>query len=114
METNIRPLTSLRGKTVRWTFEDGPLEGKTFEHSFADDGTVNWCSVSGGSCGQPHIEKQASTVALTDDVALLSYRSSQGNTLTVALNFNDMKLVAYGSNGEMWSEQRGRFKLVSG
>lgn len=28
------------GKTLRWTFEDGPTAGKTYERVFGDDGTV--------------------------------------------------------------------------
>src|SRR5437870_13874940 len=32
----------VRGKTIRWTYEDGPMAGKSFEHSFRSDGTVTW------------------------------------------------------------------------
>src|SRR5207244_11060912 len=32
----------VRGKTIRWTYDDGPMAGKSFEHSFRSDGTVTW------------------------------------------------------------------------
>ena len=31
-----------RGKTIRWTFTDGPMAKKTFEHRFDENGTVTW------------------------------------------------------------------------
>ena len=31
---------SLRGKVVRWSFQEGPTKGKTFEHTFGEGGTV--------------------------------------------------------------------------
>ena len=34
--------TELVGKTIRWSYADGPMKGKGFEHRFADDGTVTW------------------------------------------------------------------------
>ena len=32
----------IRGKTIRWTYDDGPMAGKSFEHTFGDDGVVTW------------------------------------------------------------------------
>ena len=34
--------TALGGKTVRWTYADGLMKGKHFEHSFTSEGTVTW------------------------------------------------------------------------
>ena len=31
---------AVRGRTIRWTFADGPTAGTTFEHEFKHDGTV--------------------------------------------------------------------------
>ena len=38
--TNAGKIDSLIGKTVRWTFADGPVAGKTYEHTFNADGSV--------------------------------------------------------------------------
>jgi hypothetical protein len=32
----------IRGKTVLWTWTDGPTKGMTHEHVFHPDGTVEW------------------------------------------------------------------------
>src|SRR5438132_6277692 len=32
----------VRGKTIRWSYEDGPTKGTTFEHVFGTDGTVTY------------------------------------------------------------------------
>jgi hypothetical protein len=38
----------IRGKTIRWTYDDGPMKGKSFEHTFGQDGTTRstWCRTS--------------------------------------------------------------------
>jgi hypothetical protein len=35
----------LAGKTIRWTFSDGPMKNKTFEHLFDEKGSVKFRSV---------------------------------------------------------------------
>jgi hypothetical protein len=40
-------MNSLSGKSIRWTFADGPMAGTTFEHLFDDDGSVTWRIVDG-------------------------------------------------------------------
>ncbi len=34
----------IRGKTLRWTFDDGPMAGKGFDHTFHTDGSVSYRS----------------------------------------------------------------------
>jgi len=62
----------IRGKTVRWTYNDGAMAGKTYEHSFGTDGTVRWTEA-----GQQGGEKRASAApgeesTATYEVARLS------------------------------------------
>jgi hypothetical protein len=40
-------MESLRGKTLRWTFNDGPVSGMLFEHTLNDDGTIVWRALDG-------------------------------------------------------------------
>lgn len=35
-------IDSLRGRTLRWTFADGPTAGTTYEHTFNDDGSIGY------------------------------------------------------------------------
>jgi hypothetical protein len=44
-------MESLRGKTVRWTFGDGPVAGMLFEHVLNEDGTVVWRAQRGFVAG---------------------------------------------------------------
>ena len=44
-------MDSLRGKTLRWTFTDGPVAGTLFEHTFHDDGSVVWRVLEGPGKG---------------------------------------------------------------
>jgi hypothetical protein len=37
---------SLAGRTIRWTFDDGPTAGTTYEHTFSQNGTVTWRDVN--------------------------------------------------------------------
>ena len=38
-------IDSLRGRTVRWTFNDGPTAGTTYEHRFDEDGSIGFRGV---------------------------------------------------------------------
>jgi hypothetical protein len=42
----------IRGNTLRWTYEDGPVAGKAYEHSLSADGTVTYHEV-----GEPPSQK---------------------------------------------------------
>ena len=46
-----RNMDSLRGKTLRWTFTEGPVAGTLFEHTFQDDGSVVWRVLEGQGKG---------------------------------------------------------------
>jgi len=39
----------IRGQTIRFTFSDGPMAKKTFEHVFDTRGTVSFRMVGGDS-----------------------------------------------------------------
>ena len=115
MNTSSKPPSasaSLLGRTIRWTFNDGPVKGQTFDHTFNDDGSVVWRIVSGKPNAPLNRETHSGVVPLGDQVAMVSYLSSNGFTLTAALNFADMRLTAFASNGESWTMQRGSFELL--
>ena len=103
---------SLLGRTLRWTFTDGQMAGRTFDHTFNNDGSVVWRTVDGETHGKLTQEKISAVAPIDDHVTVVSYRSSAGYTLTVALNFADMHLVAFASNSEMWTQQKGSFEVL--
>lgn len=110
---------SLAGRTLRWTFAEGPTAGKTYEHTFHPDGTVVWKGVDGAqekskgakSDQEPPKVKYAS-FEVAPDTHLVSYLSEAGFTLTVALNFETKQCYGVASNSESWYPLTGTFETV--
>jgi MoaF N-terminal domain len=104
----------IRGKTHRWTWTDGPTQGKIHEHVFHDDGTVEWrdadASQKAGSAPKERPEYAAIKVA--EDVYVVSYLAASGFTLTVVLNFQDHKMVGFASGAKDWHPVQGTFEVV--
>ena len=98
--------TDLAGKTIRWTYADGPMKGKHFEHSFTNDGTVSWKEV-----GEPkpsadsHAKYQFQRIS--DDVYVVSYLSSHGFTLTTVVDDRSGAIVSFASNEKDLVVQHG-------
>lgn len=104
----------VRGKTLRWTFTDGPTKGTTYEHRFGDDGVVHFHAVKadGKSDQQAQAEAHYGAETISEDVCAVSYKGDEGYTLTTVLNFDDKRVVAFASNNEQWFEQKGTFEIV--
>ncbi len=110
--TNARKIDSLTGKTLRWTFADGPVAGKTYEHTFNADGSVVYRSIDGATPGKPTRERVCATDRIDDNIFVISYLAVSGYTLTVVLNFQDHRMVGFASNEEAWYRQQGTFELA--
>ena len=107
----------LSGKTIRWTFDDGPTRGMTFEHHFYADGTVAYRSVEEGDgdedTGTPESDRSKyRAFEIAEDVVLASYLGESGYTLTVALSFADGRIAAFASNEKKWYPCEGTFEEV--
>ncbi|MEP7011396.1 MAG: MoaF N-terminal domain-containing protein [Acidobacteriota bacterium] len=116
---------SLAGQTIRWTFEDGPTAGKTYEHTFFPDGTVAWRDVNGAK-KQPAKSTEAEPSAngkepkgvpyasfeVAPDVHLVSYLSDSGYTLTVTLNLETLQCSGVASNAEEWYPSTGTVEVI--
>ena len=126
-EANRRWLEALRGKTLRFTFEEGPTRGASYDHTFRDDGTVTWHDGTAGKKAATKSSKSKATAdkgktkepptkygsfQVTDDVYVVSYLSKSGYTLTVALNFETDELFGFASNDENWYPVRGIFEVI--
>jgi hypothetical protein len=118
----------VRGKTLRWTFTDGPTAGTTFEHTFNKNGTVTWKAVggvpNGKGAGQKKPAKKPAKKAKPDrpkyaavkageDAYAVSYLSGSGYTLTVVLDFKDHHMVGFASNDKEWYPLTGTFEPVA-
>ena len=103
--------TRLQGKTLSWTFDDGPVAGKTFEHRFNDDGTIAW-HAAGAAAGKSSLERECASADVADRVSVVSYRAASGYTLTVALNLETSQMVGFASGHDTWAQQKGTFELL--
>jgi hypothetical protein len=105
-------MDSLRGKTLRWTFTDGPVAGTIFEHRFYDDGSVMWRYLEGQGKEHSALEKRYATMQVAEDVHTVSYLAASGYTLTVALNLATGRVVGFASNNKEWYPLTGTFEVV--
>ena len=115
----------VRGKTMHWTWTEGPTKGATHEHVFHDDGTVEWRAVGGERQKQDGASKDGgrnakkehpeyAAMKAADGVVAVSYQSPEsGYTLTVVLNFNDHRMVGFASGAKDWYPVKGTFKIVN-
>jgi hypothetical protein len=104
----------IRGKTLRFHFRDGQMANKTFEHRFADDGTLTFSAVSkdanAASAKGDAKPVKYEVARIRDDVYAVSYRSDGGYTLTTILDMATKKLVAFASSDKMLEMQSGTFE----
>ena len=114
----------IRGQTIRFTFSDGPMAKKTFEHVFGTEGTVSFRMVDGDAASAAKSaraddskkapEPRYELAMLGDDVGAVSYLGSGGYTLTTVLDFKTKKIVAFSSNEKAVSVQHGTFEYQTG
>ena len=109
---------AVRGRTIRWTFADGPTAGTTFEHEFGMDGTVVFRTVDRpvarkGAKGDDSPGVPYRSARVSDDVHAVSYKAPEGHTLTVVLNFAEGTAVGFASNEKEWTGQTGTFEMVA-
>ena len=103
----------LRGKTLRFTFDDGPMAGTTYAHEFGTDGTVTWTDVSNGGASSAHATPDPDSTAkyefarVNADVYVVTYLSKAGYTLTSVIDSSSGKLVSFASNEKTLSVHRG-------
>jgi hypothetical protein len=115
----------VRGKTIRWTYEDGPMAGKSFEHAFGEDGTVTWHETHGQKTSKPPTNGQRKSdegpadakakyevAPVNEDVYAVSYLSGSGYTLTSVLDFASGTVVSVASNEKELVLQRGTFEVA--
>lgn len=101
----------LRGKTILWTFTDGPMADKRYEHTFAADGSVSFRLLGGESAGKPTRVDRYEAESVGPAVHAVSYLGPSGHTLTTVLDFNTGKLVAFASNEKELSVHHGTFEV---
>jgi hypothetical protein len=110
-QTSAGTEDQVKGKTIQWTFANGPTAGKTFEHRFNQDGSYEYRMLGGKSEEFTKGDRYAS-VKVHPDVYAVSYLGDAGYTLTTVLNFKDKRAVSFASNEKDWVEQHGTFEVM--
>ncbi len=102
----------ITGRTVRWTYRDGPVADRAFEHSFGPDGKVTW-RIAGAqpSPGEPGAAYKVERVS--DEVYAVSYLAASGYTLTSVLDLRSRTLVSFASNEKELVVQHGTFEIAT-
>jgi hypothetical protein len=100
----------IHGATIQWTFE-GAMAGKTFEHTFGEDGAITY-RMLGGNSDTPTEAKHSEIAQVSENVWAISYLGSAGYTLTVVLDFDTNSLISFASNDKELSQQTGTFEVV--
>ena len=106
-------IDSLRGRTIRWTFVDGPTAGTTYEHIFNDDGSIGFRGADKSAKGKFSRTKDGAVVKVGDGLFVMSYLADSGFTLTVVVNTQRMEMVGFASNNDSWFQQKGTFEFVA-
>lgn len=99
------------GKTLKFTFIDGPMANKTMEHVFDEGGGVTWREAGKGGGGTDEPTKYE-VGCVGDDVYGVSYLAKSGFTLTCLLDFRNGRLVSFASNEKGMSLANGTFTVV--
>lgn len=99
------------GRKMRFTWNDGPTQGKTYEHVFYENGTVDFHAAGAERSPQTQSKPKYAAERVADDVYAVSYLA-KGYTLTAVLNFTDRSLVGFASDAEHWYPVHGRFEVI--
>jgi len=94
-----------RGKSLRWSYQDGPTAGQEYEHVFGTDGTVTYRQLGGGTKGHAASYQAA---RLGKGIRIMAYTSAEGWTLTTVIDQASGKIVSVASNQDQLFVQNGR------
>ena len=91
----------IRGRTIRFTFSDGPMAKKTFEHVFDTRGTVTFRKIGDGASPSPgknangdEVKASGPTYEIAmvrEDVGAVSYLGNGGYTLTTPTRLQEQE-----------------------
>jgi hypothetical protein len=103
----------IKGRKMRFTWNDGPTQGKTYEHVFHENGTVDFRAA--GEHGEAAAGERPSYAAerVADGVYAVSYLAKGGYTLTAVLNFGNRRIVGFASDASHWYPVHGSFEVVA-
>jgi hypothetical protein len=110
--TSTQQESAVKGRTIRFIWTEGPTKGKTHEHVFHPDGTVEWHDPGAPKGKAPNERPKYAALPVAEEVYLVSYLADSGYTLTTVLNFKTKNLVGIASGAKEWFPLEGSFEVV--
>jgi hypothetical protein len=111
--TSVQPVGSVRGRTIRLIWTEGPTKGATHEHVFHQDGTVEWYDPKAPKASDPKERPKYGAHRVADGIYMVSYLAPSGYTLTVVLNFRDHNVGGFASGAQEWYSVEGTFEVIN-
>jgi hypothetical protein len=102
----------ITGHSLRFRFIDGPVAGKSYDHTFSRNGCVVFRDAAAAPDAKPGVADQYLVASIGSECHAVSYLTAAGHTLTVILDFKTMRLVAFASNEKSLTLQNGTFELL--
>ena len=102
----------ITGHSLRFKFNDGPMAGKAFDHTFSRNGNVSFREAESDPNAKPGSAQQYHVASVGQDVHVISYLTANGHTLTIVLDYKAMRLVAFASDAKSLIMQQGSFELL--
>ena len=106
----------IRGRKMLFRWNDGPTGGKTYEHVFNENGTVDFHAAgtqkpAEQKPAEPGDKPRYAAERVADGVYAVSYLA-KGYTLTAVLNFGNQRIVGFASDSSHWYPVHGSFEVV--
>ena len=106
----------IRGRKMLFRWNDGPTGGKTYEHVFYENGTVDFHAAGTEKSAEqkpaePQDKPRYAAERVADGVYAVSYLA-KGYTLTAVLNFGNQRIVGFASDSSHWYPVHGSFEVV--
>jgi hypothetical protein len=111
--TSTQQASPVKGRTIRFIWTEGPTKGKTHEHVFHPDGTVEWRDPDAPKSMTANERPKYAALPVAEEVYLVSYLADSGYTLTTVLNFKTKNLVGIASGAKEWFPLKGTFEVVN-
>jgi hypothetical protein len=109
-------MSPIRGRKMLFTWNDGPTKGKTYEHVFYENGTVDFHAAGAERTpvqeAPPPDRPAYAAERVADGVYAVSYLADGGYTLTAVLNFGNRRIVGFASDSSHWYPVHGSFEVV--
>ena len=101
----------IRGRKMLFRWNDGPTGGKTYEHVFYENGTVDFHAAGAEKSTELQDKPRYAAERVADGVYAVSYLA-KGYTLTAVLNFGNRRIVGFASDSSHWYPVHGSFEVV--